>query len=310
MSDLVPGSKPPFSPLFVPTYNALLPEYTLTALSTETIVRDIAPFTTKVYGFPHGREVGPVGGLPVQKWITEYNLGIPESGWTLPWPEKIHFHAKVVLRSLVSMVSKGISREYFFDAGHGPYGLLSAGFYEDLEAHPEIYPGDQAGGEIVTGLHNLLSRFQGPGPEGAARQLQLLSIVQSGNHAQFIGDGTSEHPSLYDRDVLAVFPFQSSPTRFEIPVYVMTSDLLTLYEPGAPANDLQRWDLPAENFRITLGNLPETAEPPTVSAYDPLLDEDTPARLISRDGSTATFEIAATDYPRVLQLEFPGSGVS
>ncbi len=34
-----------------------------------------------------------------------------------------------------------------------------------------------------------------------------------------------------------------------------------------------RFDLPAERFRITLGNLPESAAPPSVSAYDPLLDE-------------------------------------
>ena len=63
-----------------------------------------------------------------------------------------------------------------------------------------------------------------------------------------------------------------------IPVYVMTRDLLTLYEPEAASTDIHRFDLPAERFWITLGNLPETADPPTVSAYDPLLNEATPAR--------------------------------
>ena len=62
-------------PLFVPTYDSLFPEYTLTATSTETLVRDISPFTTYIYGDPHGRDVGPPGGAPLQKWITEYNLG-------------------------------------------------------------------------------------------------------------------------------------------------------------------------------------------------------------------------------------------
>jgi hypothetical protein len=106
--------------------------------------------------------------------------------------------------------------------------------------------------------------------------------------------------------VLAVLPFQSSPTRFVIPVYVMTRDLLTLYEPEAPVGDVHRFDLPNENFEITLGNLPETAAPPTVGAYDPLLGQSTPARLVSREGSSAVFELAATDYPRVLTLEYPG----
>jgi len=107
--------------------------------------------------------------------------------------------------------------------------------------------------------------------------------------------------------VLAVLPFQSSPTRFVIPVYVMTRDLLTLYEPQAPASDIHRFDLPSERFWITLGNLPQTAEPPSVSAYDPLLDESTPARMVSREGDSAVFEVAATDYPRLLSIEYPGS---
>ena len=205
------------------------------------------------------------------------------------------------------MVDKGLSREYFFAAAPGALSLIDKSFYTELEAHPESYPGDQLGGETMSGFRQMLSRFQGPGPEGAARQLQLLSITQEGNHAQFTGDGTAAHPSLYDRDVLAVLPFQSSPTRFVIPVYVMTRDLLTLYEPGQPAGDVQRFDLPQESFRITLGNLPETASAPTVAAYDPLRDTGTPARLLSRHGATAEFEVAATDYPRLLTLDYSGS---
>jgi hypothetical protein len=105
--------------------------------------------------------------------------------------------------------------------------------------------------------------------------------------------------------VLAVLPFQSSPTRFVIPVYVMTRDLLTLYEPGQPASDIHRFDLPEETFRITLGNLPETGGTPVVSSYDPLRNESTPAHLVSQTGATATVEIAATDYPRILTVEYP-----
>jgi hypothetical protein len=152
----------------------------------------------------------------------------------------------------------------------------------------------------------MLSRFQGPGPGGEARQLKLLAIEQDGNHAQFSGDGTVQHPQLYDRDVLAVLPFQSSPTRFVIPVYVMTRDLLTLYEPGAAPSDTTRFDLPDETFRVTLGNLPETANPPTVDSYDPLHDRSTPARLLSREGETGVFEVSASDSPRLLTLDYSG----
>ncbi len=322
--DAPSGERAPYTPLFAPTYQSLFPEYTLTATSTETLIRDLAPFTTYVYGFPHGREVGPpggAGGTPIQKWVTEYNLdsaGVtpvgpdevtPQTGPSaqLTHADKEHFEAKVLLRSLVAMVSKGVSRAYFYAAADaGDLSMVSQSFMAAVEAHPTTYPGDALGGEVMSGFRNLAAGFAGPGPSAAgARQLQLLSIAQDGDHAQFVGDGTAAHPALYDRDVLAVFPFQASPTRFVIPVYVMTRDLLTLYEPTQPASDVTRFDLPNETFQITLGNLPETAEPPLVSAYDPLRGEATPAQLLSRAGATAVFELAATDYPRLLTVEYP-----
>jgi hypothetical protein len=306
------------TPLFVPTYQSLLPEFTILGNWSEDLLRDVAPFTSYVYGFPHGRFVAPPGGSPLQKWITEFNLApgrgvpmapdgvTPVAGATLTAADKAHFQAKALLRDLVAMVNKGFSRDYFFHASQhqGALNLVSPGFLAALEAHPGTYPGDEVGGETLKGFRDMLARFQGPGPSGQARQLKLLSIAQEGNHAQLAGDGTAAHPPLYDRDVLAVLPFQSSPTRFVIPVYVMTRDLLTDYEPNAPQSDVTRFDLPDESFRVTLGNLPEGGAAPAVAAYDPLRDASTPARLVSREGATATFEIAATDYPRILTLQF------
>jgi hypothetical protein len=309
-----------FKPLFVPSFQSLFPEYYLTALSTETAVRDLAPFTTEVYGLPHGREVGPQGGEPVQKWMTEYNLSpakatvvgpdesTPATGPSaqLTPADKTHFQAKALLRSLVAMVSKGMTREYFFHAAPGNLSLISENFSTALAAHPTTYPGDTLGGETMTAFHNLLTHFQGPGPTGPPRQLKLLSITQNGNHAQFTGEDTTAHPNLYDREMLAVLPFQASPTRYVIPIYVMTLNLLTLYEPNAPTTDIHRFDLPPETFHITLGNLPETTTPPTITAYDPLRNETTPTHLTTHTPTTATIEIAATDYPRILTLEFTG----
>jgi hypothetical protein len=312
------ASRRSFTPLFIPTYQALLPEYTLTATSTESLIHDLAPLTTRIAQAPHGRYVGPRGGRGVQKWITEYNLAIgnapvmgpdevtPQNGPSaaLSPADREHFHAKALLRSLVAMVGKGVTREYLFAAAPGALSLIGERFYAALEAHPHTYPGDGLGGETMSGFRDMLARLQGPGPGGPARALKLLSIAQDGDHAQFRGDGTAAHPDLYDREVLAVMPFQSSPTRFEIPLYVMSSNLLTLYEPGASPSDIRRFDLPEETFRITLGNLPKTARPPAVSAYDPLRDRATPARLRSRAGATAVFEVAATDYPRLLSIDY------
>ena len=315
------GSPDAFTPLFVPRYQSLFPEYFLTASQTETVVRDLAPFTTKIYKAPHGRYVARPHQRPPQVWMTEYNLSTPgatpmgpdettpatgSSAQLTPADEE-HLHAKALLRSLVAMVSKGMTREYFFGAAHaGELSIISESFMSAVDVDPTAYPGDALGGETMTGFRNMLSEFQGPGPDGAPRQLQILSIAQDGNHAQFSGDGTAAHPDLYDRDVLAVLPFQSSPTKFVIPVYVMTRDLLTLYDPRAPSTDITRFDLPDETFRIMLGNLPETGKPPSVSAYDPLRNQSTPAQLISRTGNTAVIQIAATDYPRILTINYIG----
>jgi hypothetical protein len=311
-----------FTPLFVPHYQSLLPEYSLTATSTETLIRDLAPFTTTIYKIPHGLHASRPGQRPPQVWVTEYNLSAghasvmgpdettPATGPSaqLTPTDKAHLEAKALLRNLVSMVGAGVSREYFYAAANAEaLSVIGEPFMSAVASHPDVYPGDQLGGETVTGMHDLLTQFQGPGagPAGA-RQLQLLSITQDGNHAQFTGDGTPQHPNLYDRDVLAVFPFQTSPTRYVIPVYVMTRDMLTLYEPNQPNTDIHRFDLPNETFRITLANLPTGNHPPTVTAYDPLLNTDTRARLVSRHGDTATFAIAATDYPRLLTLDYAG----
>jgi hypothetical protein len=74
-----------------------------------------------------------------------------------------------------------------------------------------------------------------------------------------------------------------------------------------PSSDPARFDVPDETCTVTLTNLPETARPPTVGAYDPLHDASTSARLLSREGTTAVFELAASDYPRLLTLDYSGS---
>lgn len=49
---------------FIPSYAAFLPEYFLTAIQTETMVRDLAPRTTSIFGVSHGR--APAPGAPAR----------------------------------------------------------------------------------------------------------------------------------------------------------------------------------------------------------------------------------------------------
>jgi hypothetical protein len=310
------GRNAPFTPKFTPNFGSAFPEYYLTAIQTESLIRDLSPDTNTIYGVPHGRDVGPAGGSPVEVWMTEYNLDtktlkpLPTGNQDeyigpLTEAQEERVQAEIVLRSLVSMVNKGLGREYFYAAAHYPgYDLISESFMAAVDADPTTYPAGQSGGDTMAALPRMLSRFAGPGPSGQGRQLSLLSIAQEGDQAVWSGDGTAAHPNLYNRELLAVLPFQSAPTHFVIPFYVMTPNLTTVWNPAVPADSPTRFDLPGENFRITLGNLPETAAAPEVSAYDPLSDESTPARLVSRAGDEAVFEISATDYPRLLSVEY------
>jgi hypothetical protein len=303
---------------FQPVFHAELPEYFLTGLEDGTVVRDLSPFTTRIDGVPYGRQTHPAGGAPPQVWMTEYNLehndmhaepaGAPGHWEAELTPAQLeHVQAEIALRSLVSMVGKGMSREYFYAVTGQGWNLVSEAFMSAVSADPGSYPGSALGGETVQSFHRLMGQFQGPGPRGgAARQLSLLSIAQDGNHAQFRGNGSPANPSLYDRDMLAVLPFQSSPRRFAIPIYVMSENFVTVEKPGEPQSSPYRFDLPGERFRITLGNLPASRRPPRVSAYDPIRGRSTPARLVAREGHEAVFEIAATNYPRVLEVEYAG----
>lgn len=310
------GKSSPYTPKFTPNFGSAFPEYFLTAIQTESLVRDLSPNTNTIYGVPHGRSVGPAGGTPAEVWMTEYNLN---TRTLLPLPtgnqdryiggiteaQEERIQAEIVLRSLVAMVNKGLGREYFYAAAHNPgYDLISESFMNAVAADPGVYPAGQSGGDTMVALPRMLARFAGPGPSGAARQLSLLSIAQAGDQAVWSGDGTAAHPDLYDRELLAVLPFQSAPSHFVIPVYVMTPNLTTVWDPSVPADSPTRFDLPDQRFRITLGNLPEMINAPQVTAYDPLRDESTPARLVSRAGSRAVFEIAATNYPRLLSIDY------
>ena len=309
-------SKAPYTPRFTPNLATAFPEYYLSAIQTDTVVRDLAPLTTTVHSVKHGRNVAPSGGQPPQLWMTEYNLntntlfplGIENPDafiGTSSAAEKERLQAEIALRSLVSMTGKGMARMYFYAAAHAEgYSLVSERFMKALNAASGSYPGDQLGGETMDALRRMLALFQGPGPGGPARQLELLSVAQEGNHAEFVGDGSASHPDLYDRELLAVLPFQSSPTRFVVPVYVMTPNLTTVHQTDGPGRS--RFDLPDENFRITLGNLPVSADPPTVTAYDPMRDVQTPARLVSRQDDRAVFEFMATNYPRLLSFDYSG----
>jgi hypothetical protein len=291
---------------FVPTYDALFPEYFLTAIQTETMVRDLAPWNTKIAGFVHGRNAHPPGAPAPQIWLTE--TGIDPSGADPSVPgnsgrpklspaDVAHLHAKTTLRTFVAYVNKGVGAVYPYAVQGTNLSLVDPNFLEKLG---QGYPGDHAGGPTMDAVSRLVAAFAGSQPKPRVSPLSLVSVAQEGNHAQFQGDGTAAHPTLFDRDVLAFLPFEVRPGRYVVPVYVMTRDITKLYRPQAPASDVTRFDLPPEIFALTIGGIPPNAR---VSATDPLTGAQVPVHVDSRSGSRIVVRMPVTDSPRLLTIQ-------
>jgi hypothetical protein len=272
---------------FVPTYDAYLPEYWLTAIQTEHLIRDLSPFTTRVYGeTAHGRTTHPRGSPPPRMWVTEIGLDPAQSGVDMT-PEQVErLKAKTALRALVAFVGKGADRVHLFAAGGEQWQLL--------------HLDEPGGGESLTAIGRLTDAFAGPDSGVRRRPLTLERISDRHDHEQFGGDGSEAHPPLFDRDVVAVLPFQASSTRYVIPAYVMTRDMADPHrdDPG----DVARFDLPAADFKLTIGGLADGARP-RVTATDPLTGTDVKASITGWSGGRLEVELPLTDYPRLLTVD-------
>ncbi len=255
---------------FTPSYVDYFPEYYLTALQTEHLIRDVSPFTTDLYGTTHGRATGP--GV----WVTETNMDPAQAGLT--GAPKSRMQAKSTLRTLVSFVSKGVSVIDFYAATGDQFGLIDPAFFRNTSDMT-------AGGPTLNAVSRLMGTM-GTSQITVPRALSLLSVADRHDHKQFDGDGTAAHPALYNRDVVAVLPFQSSDRRFVVPAYVMTRDVAQ--------------DLAPETYRLEIGGV--SGYTARVSASDPLTGTTTATTIISRTRSSITIQTDLTDSPRLLEI--------
>jgi hypothetical protein len=278
-----PGDEPIQRDRFVPAYVSFFPELALSAIKTETLVRDLSPITTDVYGVHHGRRTGPQGGPSPTVWITEAGLD-PSSAATALSPRDVrHLQAKAALRYYTAFVNKGVSAVHLFAVNGGNLAL--------------VRPGEPGGGETLRAVRRLAAALRGAKELKRTRPLSLLEISDHHDNKQFDGDGTSAHPPLYDRDVLAFFPFQLRDGEYLAATYVMTRNLAKPYgEKGEP----DRFDLPEERFRLRIGGLDgRRAE---VSATDPLTGQSVAVEVEERVRGGLTVALPLTDSPRLLRL--------
>jgi len=298
---------------YTPSYEAYFPEYSLSAIQAETLVRDMSPISTPIGGVLHGRDTHPAGGSAPQVWITETGMDVtrPESADPNPpdppaaymGPADIaHLRAKATLRAAVAFVNKGVSAIDFYAAKDPNWALIPSSFFDQVDAAGGAYPGDNAGGETMAAMRRMMARLAGP-DQVSGRQLSLQAISDSQNQIQFAGDGTSAHPNLYNRDVLAFLPFQVTDNRFVIPTYIMTRNIAELYRPDAPTSDPSRYDLPPADYQLTIGGVDGSMA--SVSAYDPLTDASTPVTVVARAPNHLVIEMPLTDSPRLLELDAP-----
>ncbi len=289
--------------LFIPHFTSFFPEYALNGIQTETLMRDLSPIQTYVYRTPHGAFTHPLDSPPPANWITETNLDATQaSALGMPDADLPEFQAKAALRFYLSYASEGAQAiDLFAASGGGGTQLIPQSFFDAVDANPTSYPGDSAGGLPMQAVARMVSTLAGAQSIARPRQLTLDAIASDNNaDVQFIGDGTAAHPTLYNRDVLAFFPFQVSQHKFDCAVYVMTRDLAQYYTPD-PAPGQTPYDLPPENFRLTIGNVDGPAA--TVSLTDPLTGTSQAATIVSRGANEIVVGLQATDSPRMLTID-------
>jgi hypothetical protein len=291
---------------FRPTFTSFFPEYFLSGLQNETLLRDLSPTTTMIRGVPHGAAAAPPGSAPPAMWITEDNLDAYQ-GYVLGMPpaDLPELQAKGALRLFVSYASEGVPAIDLYAAkstpsvqGYPTYQLIPPGYFSAVDANPSSDP-DGLGGITMQAVGRLAATLSGAQSITSPRQLSLNAIATNSQNTQFMGNGTSAYPNLYDRDVLAFFPFQLSSNSFVAAVYVETRDVARAYM-STPAPGYTPYDLPPEDYHLTIGNL--NGQTATVSLTDPLTGTAQPATIISRTSSTIVVDLPVTDSPRMLTI--------
>ncbi len=318
---------------FTPTYTAFLPEYFIQGIQSETLIRDLAPFENNVGNAKHGREThsrysNGNDAPPPGMWITEVNLdshgadpgispeylqsGKPVTDTVVTPADAEHLKAKSALRYLCSYVNKGVSRIYFFEAVEDDtmgLGLMSRTFVPTVKANNNVLPSDESSitSPAISAIHRLLTAMKGDGSVSKARQISLTRVTEHEDRIQFAGNpstansSSNPYPPLYNRDVLAFFPFQATKNKFVIPIYIMTRNVLEKYKGDAPNSDITRFDMPLETFRLNIGNVVGTNA--KVSLYDPLTGQEDKAHILRTGAKNIEMEVELTDSPRILVIE-------
>ncbi len=273
---------------FTPVYSVIFPEYFATALQTETIIRDMGPFTSEIYKTEHGRYARKDKPCPV--WITEVGIAPNENGIT-NLMDALTLKAKTTSRFYTFFINKGVEKLTLFAASGGDLWLgLILDSFSDYAKTNSVYPENDMKytSPALKVIHNIVNymSIQIDYNLSDTRSLRLEYISDKHNHYQFVGDGTVEHPALYDREVFTFLPYEINKHRFVIAYYVMTRDITKALSP--------------EKFTIKISGI--NGRNAFVEVYDPILNTTVPATINSYSTNSIGLTVIASDYPYLLTI--------
>jgi len=129
----------------VPRYTALFPEYYATAIQTETLLRDSAPFNTNIYDTVHER-YGLSKNNPINVWIAEVNIQ-PREVRVRDSAAARALKAKSAARYFDFFLNKSVTKLQLYSAFDGEGGdtgfnLLQDNFAQQYARANTVYPSD------------------------------------------------------------------------------------------------------------------------------------------------------------------------
>ncbi len=280
---------------FVPKYSALFPEYFATALQTETMVRDMGPITSEFGGTKRGRYAREIKGKVIANpvWVTEVNISPVENDPNITTERALQLKAKTTARYFCFFLNKGVTQLYLYSAAgeDKALGIVKQSFLKYAEQSNAVYPANDTSYTspalaVTDRIVAKISQQVDPNLTNT-RKVEVVSVSDTHNHYQFVGNGTPAHPNLYNRDVFAFLPYQVNSKRFIIPYYVMTRDVTK--------------DLLPEEFTVQIKGI--KGKGASVTAYDPINDKDVPVTVKDKEAGILLVNLTATDYPYLLIIQ-------
>ena len=259
---------------YTPTLDIRMPEgYAHELWKVESLMRLLNP---------KAREARPPGTEHFHHYMTEHGVLPPECGIT-DAPGSWRLKTYCALRSFCFWMNKGIDvLEYFcaYDDNATSMGLLPP----NLSKMPAGARVDDVATPPMRAMRDLTQAFAGAVPINNPAALEITAAEIGPERFVFHGDGA--HPPLYQRDALAVLPWQLTPRSFIVAVYAMTFDATKPWK-----------DQP---YRIGISNFPADTQL-RVRYYDPTTGQRLDFRRSVRDNAISV-EVPVADYPRLIEI--------